>query len=137
MFNEIEIKGIFEKAYLEFSKKYNISCDLKFVDEKEFIDTAKLSNIIQDEMLNGIPILVGALIEHKKNKDIVLLNVDILNSLSAGDKLFVKALIMHEFYHVLFKSKVKKNILKEDIKSEERAKKAMKKDFPKLANYVV
>ncbi len=63
--------------------------------------------------------------------------MDNLNFISGGDKDFVKALIMHEFYHILFKSKVKKDVLKEDLKSEERAKKAMNKDFPKLAKCLV
>jgi hypothetical protein len=136
MFSETIIKGIYKKAYSEFNDKHKISCELKFTNQKEFMAIAKLSNIIRDDILEGIPVLVGALVEHEKDKDTILLCVDILNAISAGDKLFVKALIMHEFYHVLFKSKLKKDILKEDIKSEDRAKEAMKREFPKLSNYL-
>jgi len=137
MFTEIEIKEIYNKAYSEFNKKYKINCDVKFVNEEEFMNVAKLSNIVRNNMLEGIPVLVGALVDHEGDKDVILLSVDILNSISAGNKLFVKALIIHEFYHVLFKLKVEKDTLKEDEKSENRVKTAMKKDFPKLANCLI
>lgn len=137
MFTENQIKRIYNKAYLEFNKKHKIDCELRFVNEEEFMGLTKLSKIIRNDILEGIPVLVGALVEHEEERDIVLLSVDILNGISSGDKLFVKALITHEFYHVLFKSKVKKDILEEDEKSENRVKNAMKKDFPELANCLI
>ena len=137
MFDERTIRKIFDEAYSEFIKKHKISCELKFVDQKEFMSVAELSKVVRKEMQDGFPVLIGALVEHLEDKDIILLNVDILNEISGGDKLFIKSLIIHEFYHVLFKSKVKKNVLKEDLKSEERVKKAVKKDFPELISYVV
>ena len=137
MFDEKAIQKIFDETYAEFIKKHKISCKLKFVDQKEFMSVAKLSKVVNKELQEGFPVIIGALVEHLKGEDIILLNVDTLNELSGGDKLFVKSLIIHEFYHILFKSKVKKDVLKEDLKSEERAKKAMKKEFPELDSYVV
>lgn len=136
MFNEKEVRSIFDETFEEFSKKHKIKCSFELLEFKDFIDLAEKSNIIKEDIKFGLPVLVGALVVHSSNKDKVCMSIDVLNQLS-DKKDFVKALIMHEFYHILFKSKVKKNNLEENKKSEERAKKAMKNEFPELSSWLI
>ena len=63
------------------------------------------------------------------------MSVDVLNQLSDEED-FVKALLIHEFYHILLKSKVKCDRLDENLKSEERVKKSMKTEFPELSSWL-
>lgn len=136
MFSEKDIEGIYSSAFSDFSKKYKINCSFRLVGENEFMEVAKRSKLIKKSLKEGIPVLVGALVEHSNRGDFVYLSVDILNQIT-DKKQFVKALIMHEFYHVLFKDRVKKDEVSEDLNSELRAKKAMEKDFPRLSKYIV
>ncbi len=135
MFDEKEVKTIFDESFKEFSKKHKIECDFELLEFREFLDLAGKSNIVKEDEKSGLPILIGALVVHSSKKDKVCMSVDVLNQLS-DEKDFVKALIMHEFYHILFKSKVKDNTLEENKKSEDRAKKAMKKEFPELFSWL-
>lgn len=135
MFGDKDILEIYEKAYSDFLKKHKVECSVKIVGELEFMKIAKKSKLVRENIRQNVPMLVGALVDHGIN-DTVYLSSDVINQITE-DENFVKALIMHEFYHVLFKRKVKLDDLAEDLKSEERVKNAMAKEFPKLANYVV
>lgn len=135
MFNEKDVLKIFDSAYSDFSKKNKICCSLKLVNQEEFNKIAKKSKLVQDNLELAIVPLVGALTEHFVDKDIIYVCVDVLNEIT-GDKNFVKAIFMHEFYHILFKKKVKQNSSKEELKSENRVNKQLAKDFPKLAKYM-
>ena len=79
--------------------------------------------------------MVGALVVHS-SIDTIYVSRDVINSITDDPK-FVKAIFMHEFYHIYFKSKMKDNKFKTALDSETRAKKAMRKDFPNLARYLV
>jgi hypothetical protein len=135
MFGDKDILKIYEKAYSDFLKKHKVECSVKIVNELEFMKIARKSKLVRENIKEGVPVLVGALVDHGI-KDTVYLSADVLNQITEDEK-FVEALILHEFYHVLFKKKVKLDDLAEDLKSEERVKNAMAKEFPKLANYVV
>lgn len=135
MFNEKDVLKIFNSAYSDFSKKNKIKCSLKLVDQKEFNQIAKKCKLVQDNLKLAIVPLVGALTVHSIDNDIIYASADILNEITE-DKNFVKAIFMHEFYHILFKGKVKKNNSKEELKSENRVNKQIAKDFPKLAKYM-
>ncbi|MDO9027407.1 MAG: hypothetical protein Q7U68_00880 [Candidatus Roizmanbacteria bacterium] len=135
MFNEKDVLKIFNSAYSDFSKKNKINCSLKLVNQEEFNKIARKCKLVQDNLKLAIVPLVGALTEHLLDRDIVYASPDILNEIT-DDKNFVKAIFMHEFYHILFKRKVKKNSSKEELKSENRVNKQLAKDFPKLARYM-
>ena len=135
MFGDKDILKIYEKAYSDFLKKHSVECGVKIVSELEFMKIAKKSKLVRENIKEGVPVLVGALVDHGIT-DTVYLSSDVINQITDDEK-FVKALILHEFYHVLFKRKVKLDDLAEDLKSEERVKNAMAKEFPRLANYVV
>jgi hypothetical protein len=135
MFNEKKIKIIFNETFKEFSKKHKVDCTFELMEFKDFMNLAEKSNIIQKDIKSGFPVLVGALVVHTNKKAKVCMSVDALNQLS-DDNDFVKALIIHELYHILFKSKIKEDSLNENLKSEERVKKTMKKEFPGFSSWL-
>jgi len=135
MFNENDVKRIFKESFKAFSKKHKIECSFELMAFKDFLDLAGKSNIVKKDIKSGFPVLVGALVVHLDKKDKVCMSVDVINQLSDEED-FVKALMIHEFYHILFKSKVKCNRLDENLKSEERAKKSMKNEFPELSSWL-
>ncbi|MCD4759955.1 hypothetical protein K8R33_03635 [archaeon] len=136
MFTKRELIGIFNEAHCDFSKKHKVKCTLKFVGGDEFFSISKESKLIEENLIEGVPIIVGALVKHSVKGDTVYLCEDMINQLTS-DKDFVKALVMHEFYHVLFKKKLKVNSLSEGAESEVRAKQAMIKEFPELSKHIV
>ena len=135
MFDEKDVLKIYNTAYSDFSKKNKITCELKLVKQEEFNQIARKSKLIQESIKQSIVPFAGALTDHLLGKSVIYASADILNQLS-DDKNFVKAIFMHEFYHILLKQKVKKDNVKEELKSEERVNKQLVKEFPKLAKYL-
>jgi hypothetical protein len=135
MFTKKEIRELAKVAYFEFSKKHKVSCKISMIDLDEFWKLAKKSRLIQDDMRKKIPLKVGALVVHGE-KDNICLNEDILNNLTR-DSNFVKAVVIHELYHVYLKRKILENNLIEGVKSENRADYHMKRDFPNYSKYFI
>jgi len=133
MFTKKQILQIGRKAYSEFSKKHKIACKIKLVRPKTFWKIAKKSEIIRNKLKEGIPVEVGAIVLHS-SIDTVYISEMVINTIT-DDKEFLKAIFMHEFYHVYFKKLLKNNDIKSSLASEKRAKVKMKKDFPELAKY--
>ena len=137
MFTKKDIEFLFDETYSEFSKKHRVKCSLKFVNSDEFSYLAKTSEVVKEGIKEGALPLVGAFVMHSPKKDEVYLSIDLLNEISAGNKDFVKALFMHELYHILLKNQVKAQTLSEEVESEIRAREKMMLEFPKLAKYIV
>ncbi len=135
MFSKKEIKSLASEAHGEFSKKYKVSCKFSLIDLDKFWGLAKKSKIIQDDIKKKIPLKVGAIVIHGE-KEVICLNEDIINNLT-DDPNFVKAIIIHELFHVYLKNKVRSDDLNEEIKSENRVEFNMEKEFPKYAKYMV
>ena len=135
VFTKKEILKIGNAAYSDFSKKHKITCEIKLVDSKEFWKIAKKSELVKNNLKKGIPVSVGALVSHRNNKDVVYVSDEVINTIT-DDIDFVKAIFMHEFYHIYLKSLVKSGSLKEANLSEKRTKLEMKKEFPNLAKYL-
>lgn len=135
MFDRKEVLKIFYNAYTQFNRKNKVHCFLKLVDQEEFNEIAKKSVLVEDNLKMSIVPLVGALTEHYMEKDVICVSVDVLNEIT-DNKDFVKAIFMHELYHILFKKKVRENSAEEELMSEERVNKQIAKDFPKLARYL-
>ncbi len=135
MFTKREVKELAKIAYSEFSKKHKVSCKISMIDLDEFWKLAKKSRLIQDDMRKKIPLKVGALVIHGE-KDKICLNEDILNNLTS-DSNFVKAIVVHELYHVYLKGKILEDNLEEGIKSENRVDSYISKEFPKYSKYFV
>ena len=100
-----------------------------------FWKLAKRSSLVRAKLKKGIPVMVGALVVHS-SIDTVYICKDVINSITDDPK-FVKAIFLHEFYHIYFKSKMTDGGFKSAVDSEKRAKKAMKKEFPVLSRYLV
>ncbi len=135
MLNKKEILVIARGAYNSFSKKYKIDARIRMISSRAFWRLAKKSSLVRDKIKKNIPVAVGALVVHS-SIDTIYISKDVINSITDDPK-FVKAIFLHEFYHIYFKSKMKDNKFDSALKSEVRAKKAMKKDFPNLAKYLV
>jgi len=136
MFTQKDVLRIFKEAYDEFSKKHKIHCSLKLVRDEDFFYLSKKSKIVKNQLSDGVPVLVGALVRHTRFKEIVYLCPDVINQLT-DDEYFVKSLIMHEFYHILLKKEVKSLSLSEEIESELRVREEMAREFPLLAKNIV
>jgi len=131
MISAKQIMKLSEEAYELFSKKHKrIEVELEFVNEEEFFELAEKSKLVHLEMEEGLPVKVGSLVMHGK-KDIIVLCVDVINLLTKNEN-FVKALVLHELFHILDKKKVKNN-MGSLIKSEERVHKQFIKEFPKYS----
>jgi len=132
MFSAKKIMKLAEEAYEEFSKRHkSMEVELEFVKEDEFFELADRSKLVHLEMREGLPIKVGSLVMHGK-KDIIVLCTDVINLLTKNDN-FVKALVMHELFHILDKKRVKDSSMNQMIRSEERVHKQFIKEFPNYA----
>ena len=125
MFNKTDINELGNEALAIFSRRYKIRCEINLVSSEVFWKYAKQSKLIQDKIKENIPVSVGALVVHSK-LDKVLVSEDVLNSIT-NDPLFVKAIFIHEFYHVYFKKLLEEGALKIPFRSEEEVKLKMKK----------
>ena len=132
MLSAKKIMKLAEESYEEFSKLHkSLDVELEFVDEEEFFDLAGRSKLVHLEMEEGLPVKVGSLVMHGK-KDIIVLCTDIVNLLTKN-KDFVKALVMHELFHILDKKQVKGKSMKAMIESENRVHKQFIREFPGYA----
>ncbi|GEM_PF-2907492 len=130
MLSTRDIQGIVVLGKKEFDRLHKVDCDFDLVNESTFWDVAKKSKLIQFEISNHLSVKVGSLTIHGK-KDIVLLSKDVLNQLGI-DKEGVKALVIHELYHVLNKKKVR-NTFKCCVDSEDSVDSLFYEEFPELA----
>lgn len=135
MFSKKEVKSLAEDAYKEFSNKHKVKCNISLVSLDEFWKLAKKSPLIEDEIKKKIPLKIGALVVHGK-KERICLNEDIINNLS-DDPNFIKAIVLHELFHIHYKNRVKEINVREETKSEDRVDFAMNKEFPKYMKYLV
>ena len=134
MFTKTDISRLGNETYLEFSEKYSISCKIKLINSREFWKYAERSVLVQEKIKKRIPVIIGALVVHAK-VDTIYVSEDVINTITS-DPNFVKAIFMHEFYHIYFKQFLKSNDLNSAIESEFKTKEKMKKDFPKLAKHM-
>lgn len=132
VFTKKDILKISNEAYSDFSKKHKINCEIKLINSTEFWKIAKRSELVKNNLKKGIPVSVGALVSHKGKTDVVYVSDEVINTITDDPK-FVKAIFIHEFYHIYLKSLVKNGSLKEASLSEKRTKSEMKEEFPDLA----
>ena len=131
--NEKEVMKAAEQVYEMFSDKHKVDVYLEFVDEDEFFELSEKSKIVREEIKEGLPIKIGSLVAHSKDKETIILCIDILNFL-ARDIDFVKALVLHELYHVLYRKQVnRQDKVDSFFASEERVHKHFRQEFPEFA----
>ena len=131
--NEKEVMKAAEQVYEMFSEKHKINVYLEFVDEDEFFELSGKSKIVREEVKEGLPVKIGSLVAHSNGQETIILCIDVLNFLSK-DIDFVKALVLHELYHVLYRKEVKKqDKIDRFFASEERVHKHFRQEFPEFA----
>ena len=135
MFSKKEIVDLASQAHSEFIKKHKVNCKISLVSLNEFWNLAKKSKLVQADIKQKIPLKIGAIVLHSK-KDVICLNQEILNQI-ANDPDFVKAIVIHELYHVLLKNKVKEDSLNEEVKSENRVDDYLTKEFPNYSKFFI
>lgn len=122
---------------LEELKKYNLTLKIDFLTFNEFKKKAKLSPIIAQSLKEGNTITslnIPALVSHQENK--IYFSMDTINRLLKDEPhsiqtRFIKAVILHEIFHIQNK---KPNLLdfNNSLKSEEETSRQFKKDYPAL-----
>jgi hypothetical protein len=130
--NEKKVIKAAEQAYDMFSKKHKVDVFLEFLNEEEFFELSSKSRIIHEELREGLPVKVGSLVVHSGRRETIVLCKDVINLLTK-DPEFVKALVLHELFHVLDRGKIKGQDMIDFIESEERVHRDFKKEFPKYA----
>ncbi|HLC55208.1 MAG TPA: hypothetical protein VJJ75_01610 [Candidatus Nanoarchaeia archaeon] len=120
-------------------RHFNAKCEVKFLSFSAFRKIALQSSLIRQALEEGWAfeeLKIPALIYHQE-KDHIYLNEKILNTIlrkvdKAMQKEFVKSVIYHELFHILYEHQLRKNNFVECLKSEERACNAFKKKYPAL-----
>ncbi|MEK6934633.1 MAG: hypothetical protein AABW46_02030 [Nanoarchaeota archaeon] len=135
MLSEKEILKIAKNSL----KKFNLKAEIKFLPFKEFLSKAKKSPIIAQTLKEGSSfkeLNIPALISHKE-KEHIYLSSYILNRLLHDEpisiqKKFIKALLYHEIYHILYKNKIKKINFKNALNQEDLVTLKFREEYPAL-----
>lgn len=143
MISEKEILRLAEEAYEEFSVNFLVSVKFEVLPIKKFLKIAEKSEIIKTELETGAiddirNIKVPALVVHGDHEKIYFCKL-IINKLAARlskqkQKDFVRAITLHELYHIINKSLVRDLNLYEFVKSEKRVDDELREDYPDLIN---
>ena len=130
MLNTRDIRNVVDSSFKEFSRLHKVECDFELVSEEKFWDLARKSKIIQFELENHVPLKVGSLVVHS-DRDVVIFSKEVLNKIRVSRR-GLKALVVHELYHVLNKRNVKNNF-ECCLESEERVHELFNEEFPGLS----
>ncbi len=134
MFTDKDLIRISRKAYSEFSKKYNINYKLKFISVEEFSRLANKSEVIKDKLRKGFPPPIGALVSSSYKSGVIYINLELINILTEDEK-FVRAIFIHEFFHIYYRQSIHNKDLDQLKFSEKRVNTKIKKEFPNLSKY--
>lgn len=135
MLSKSEILLIAKQAMKEF----NVKCEIKFLPYEKFFKVAKKSPLIKQVLDEGFTfgeLKIPALIYHEE-KDHIYLNQKIISSITKkfdkkAQKQFVKSVIYHELFHIMYEHQVKQKNFIQCLKSEERVCNSFKKKYPIL-----
>lgn len=120
-------------------RHFKLDCEIKFMSHRKFLETAKKSPLISqilDEGTDFDELKIPALIHHSEKEHIYLCK-KILNGLLEHlpikmEKAFMKSVLYHELFHIVYEHKVKKADFDDCMKSEKRVCDAFKAKYPKL-----
>ncbi|MBI2109712.1 hypothetical protein HYT58_00880 [Candidatus Woesearchaeota archaeon] len=135
MLSENRIKEITNKA----KKEFNIDFELKFIPYQKFKEIAKKSPLITQVLAEGFTfseLKIPALIYHEEKEHVYMCKSIIKSILSKKSvkqqEDFIKAVIYHEVFHIMEKTKIGKISFMKCLKQEERICRNFKKRFPEL-----
>ena len=141
MLNDREILKIANETYNDFSVDFLIECKFECVSLRKYMDLAKKTPLIQvyiDQKLydNIKNINVPAIVAHGEVEKMYLCNKimgKIIRKLSKEkQKMFVRAIVLHELYHIVNRSDERDVNSYSFMKSEKRAHQEFKEDYPDL-----
>ena len=127
MFSDSDVMRLGKEAKKEFLEKHKVKCKLILESLDNFWKLANKSKIVQYEHRLGLPLKIGSLTVHGEIP-LIVMNTEIINNMS-NDSNFVKALMMHELYHIYLNNKVLG--VDEAFDSEEKDDEIFSKEFPK------
>lgn len=127
MFSDSDILNLGKEAQKEFLDKHPVKCRILLENLDNFWKLANKSKIVQYEFKLGLPLKIGSLTVHGKKPKIIM-NAEIVNNLTS-DPNFVKALVIHELYHIYLNNKI--SSVNDAFDSEEKDDKIFSKEFPR------
>lgn len=135
MLTELQVLSIAKDAL----KHFKLDCEIRFLPYAEFVSVAKKSPLIAQVMEEGTDfdeLKIPALIHHEE-RDHIYLCKKVLNELISKqplnvEKSFVKSVIYHELFHILYEHEVEEANFIECLKSEDRVCDAFKVKYPEL-----
>ncbi len=141
MLTDKEILKIANDTYNDFSVDFLIECKFECVSIKKYIDLAKKTPLIQiyieqklyDSIKNvTVPAIVvpGEVEKIYFCKNIV--NKIVKKLSKEKQKMFVRAIVLHELYHIVNRSEERDVNSYSFMKSERRAHQEFKEDYPDL-----
>lgn len=135
MLSEKQIIEIAEKT----KKDFKVAFDLKFISYQKFKEIAKKSPLINQVLAEGFTfseLKIPALIYHEE-KEHVYMCKSIIKSILSNKSIkqqedFIRAVIYHEVFHIMEKTKIGRISFMKCLKQEERICKDFQKRFPAL-----
>ena len=123
----------------ESLEKFNLKAEIKFLPYREFIQVAKRSPIISKALKEGNTfdeLNIPALIYHEK-RDHIYLSEEILKKLIDNEPItiqrrFIKSVLYHEIFHILYKKKMVNLNFDSALNQEDLIDFKFKREYPAL-----
>ena len=120
-------------------KEFNLKIEVKFLPPNLFLEQAKKSPLISQALKEGNSfdeLNIPALVYHEK-KDHIYFSEDILKKLIDDEpitiqKRFIKSIIYHEIFHVIYKKKIKNFNFNSAFNQEEFVSAQFRREYPGL-----
>lgn len=141
MLNEREILKIANDTYNDFLVDFLIECKFECISIKKYIDLAKRTPLIQlyveQKLFSNIKDITVPAILMRGEVEKMYFCKNIINKIikklsKEKQKMFVRAIVLHELYHIVNQSEQRDVHSYSFMKSERRAHQEFKEDYPDL-----
>ena len=127
-----------EEISIHLLRKHGLKTKVKFLNFDLFEEKAKKSPIINQSLQEGNSLNelnIPALISHEENT--IYFSEETLRNLLLDEPIsiqtrFVKAVILHEIFHILNKQHIKAENFNSALRLEEKATRQFRKNYPAL-----
>jgi|SRR3989344_985154 len=118
---------------------FNLKAEIKFLPYRSFLEIAKKSPIISKVLKEGNTfdeLNIPALIYHEK-KDHIYLSEEILKKLVDNEPItiqrrFIKSVLYHEIFHILYKKKIANSNFDSALNQEDLIDLKFRREYPAL-----
>lgn len=141
MLTDKDILKIANDTYNDFSVDFLIECKFECVSIKKYIDLAKKTPLIQvyieQKLYDSIKNVTVPAIVVRGEVEKICFCKNIVNKIvkklsKEKQKMFVRAIVLHELYHIVNRSEERDVNSYSFMKSERRAHQEFKEDYPDL-----